>query len=203
MAAGTGGKAPEHGDQRMSVQLVTRPATRILAIAGSLRPGSSNLALVHAIARLAPAGTTVDVYDGLGTLPLFSPDFDGDAPPATVMELRAALHASDAVLVCTPEYAYGMPGALKNALDWLVSSGELYRKPVAPLSASPSPEGGARALAWLRQTLAALDAIVPDDASFAIGLVKEKLHAGVIADPELARRLRAALSLIVDPATGS
>ena len=89
----------------------------VLAIAGSLRAASSNAALVRAVAALAPDGLAVRVYEGLGDLPLFSPDLDVDPVPAPVAALRSAVRAADAVLICTPEYAYGMPGALKNALD--------------------------------------------------------------------------------------
>ncbi|WP_420456559.1 NADPH-dependent FMN reductase [Rubrivirga sp.] len=165
----------------------------ILALGGSLRAASSTAALVRATASLAPDGVTVDVYDGLGDLPLFSPDLDADGPPLAVVRLRRRVGEADAVLICTPEYAYGMPGALKNALDWLVSSGELYRKPVAALSASPSARGGDRALAWLRQTLTALDAAVPDAASFAVPFVKQTLDGDRVSDSDLADRLRAAL----------
>jgi NAD(P)H-dependent FMN reductase/ribosomal protein S18 acetylase RimI-like enzyme len=151
---------------------------RVAAIPGSVRAGSVNRAVVDAIAALAPPDVTVDVWDGLGTLPLFSPDLDGDTVPVPVAEVRARLAAADAVIVCTPEYAFGMPGALKNALDWLVASGELNRKPVAALSASPSADGGVRALAWLRQTLTAMDAIVPPAATFAVPFVRQRLGDG-------------------------
>jgi NAD(P)H-dependent FMN reductase len=166
---------------------------KILAIAGSIRAASSNAALVRAIAALAPDGITVDVYDGLGRLPHFSPDIDGDEPPVSVADLRARIQSADAVLICTPEYAYGMPGVLKNALDWLVSSGDLYRKPVAALSASPLPEGGARALVWLRQTLTALDAAVPEAASFPIPFVGRKLDGDRLSNAETVEQLRGAL----------
>ena len=169
----------------------------LLAVAGSLRAASSNAALVRAVAGLAPEGVTIEVYQKLGALPLFSPDLDTDAPPPAVADFRAEVRAADGVLICTPEYAYGMPGALKNALDWLVSSGELYRKPVAALSASPSPQGGERALAWLRQTLTALGAVVPEGASFAVPLVNKKLNGARIADVETAERLRFALSSLL------
>src|SRR5215510_1063207 len=112
---------------------------QILAISGSLRADSSNAALLRAAAACAPDGMEFRFYDRqLGGLPHFNPDLDGEgavAPPA-VAELRALLGAADGVLICTPEYAHGIPGALKNALDWIVSSGELERKPVALIVAS-------------------------------------------------------------------
>jgi chromate reductase, NAD(P)H dehydrogenase (quinone) len=168
----------------------------VLAIAGSLRADSSNTAFVRAVVALPFDDTTMGIYDGLGELPLFSPDLDDESPPSSVAALRSRLREADAVLICTPEYAYGMPGSLKNALDWLVSSGELYRKPVAALSASPSAAGGARALAWLRDTLAALNATVPPEASFAIPLVRMKLNRETIGDGEMIAKLRAAFAAL-------
>jgi NAD(P)H-dependent FMN reductase len=100
---------------------------KIVAISGSLRAHSSNAALLGAAAVVAPPGVELDVYEGLSSLPLFNPDFDeeGMTPPPPVAELRARLADADGVMLCSPEYAHGMPGALKNALDWLVSVGAL------------------------------------------------------------------------------
>src|SRR5438045_1451305 len=111
----------------------------IVAICGSLRSHSSNLALLQAAVRVAPAGVRIILYDGLGRLPHFNPDLDqeGGAPPPAVAELRRSLIAADAMLISSPEYAHGVPGALKNMLDWLVAAGELVDKPVALLNAAP------------------------------------------------------------------
>lgn len=167
---------------------------KLVAIPGSVRAGAVSRALVDAIAALAPADVVVDVWDELAMLPAFSPALDDDAPPASVAAFRARLAAADAVVVCTPEYAFGMPGALKNALDWLVSSGELHRRPVAALSTSPSAEGGIRALGWLRQTLTAMDAIVPPAATFAVPFARQRLADGAMTD-----RLRAAVAALRVP----
>ncbi|MEM9092235.1 MAG: NAD(P)H-dependent oxidoreductase [Cyanobacteria bacterium P01_F01_bin.53] len=161
----------------------------ILAIAGSLRLASSNVALVHAIAKLAPQNMTVNLYSGLGNLPHFSPDIDTEDPPASVQQWRQQVKDADAVFICTPEYAYGMPGSLKNALDWLVSSGDLYHKPVAALSASPYEGGGDRALAWLCQTLTAQNAIVPPEATFPVPFVRKQLSDDTITDPQMVKQL--------------
>jgi len=117
---------------------------RILALSGSLRASTTNTRLVRATAALAPETIEITIYDGLADLPHFSPDLDGDDPPASVHNLRKLLQEVDDVLICTPEYAFGVPGSLNNALDWTVSSGEFYRKPVAVISASPSPTGETR-----------------------------------------------------------
>lgn len=105
----------------------------IIAISGSLRSASSNTALLRAAADLAPENVKITIYEGLDKLPYFSPELDGEGaiPPPTVAALRQQIKTADAVLFCTPEYAFGMPGVLKNALDWLVSSGEFVDKPTA------------------------------------------------------------------------
>jgi len=163
----------------------------VFAIAGSLRTSSSNSALVQVIAELAPSDVTVTVFNALGELPMFSPDIDSDEPPQAIVSFRTQIAAADAVLICTPEYAYGMPGSLKNALDWLVSSASLYRKTVAALSASPSPRGGDRALSWLLQTLMALDANVPEGASFPISIVREQISIAHINNTEIEQQIAA------------
>jgi chromate reductase len=103
---------------------------KLLAIAGSIRAGSSNAALVRAAARLAPPGVVVEVYDGVARLPHFSPDLDVEPLPGPVAALRAAVGACNGLVIATPEYAHGMPGSLKNALDWLVSATEPIDLPV-------------------------------------------------------------------------
>lgn len=123
---------------------------RILAISGSLRAMSSNSALLRTAAAVAPPGVEITQYEGLARLPHFNPDDDLGDPPEPVLELRAQVGAADALLFCVPEYAHGMPGSLKNALDWLVSSIELPGKHVALLNASPM---ATHAQAALRETL--------------------------------------------------
>lgn len=173
---------------------------RVVAISGSLREESLSSALIEAIATLTRNQADIEMYDSLASLPPFSPDLDMEPAPAPVAHFRAFLQSADAVLICTPEYAYGMPGALKNALDWVVSSGELYRKPVAALSAGPSLGGGCRALAWLTQVLAALDATVPAPATFPVPAVREKVKNGRVLDEDLARQIRSAVRALVDSA---
>ncbi len=109
----------------------------LLAISGSLRSQSANTALVHAMARLLSADATCAIYGGLPVLPAFNPDLDVEPALPAVEALRSQLREADAVWISSPEYAHGIPGALKNALDWVVSSGELVNKPVAIVNASP------------------------------------------------------------------
>ena len=129
------------------------PPILILAISGSLRAASSNTTLLRAAARLAPGHVTMTLYERLTELPHFNPDRD-DVPDPAVTSLRAQLQAADGVLLSTPEYAHGVPGSLKNLLDWVVGSGELVDKPVALLHASRSPW----ALASIRETLSVMSA---------------------------------------------
>ncbi len=178
---------------------------RILAISGSLRSSSTNTTLVRAIAALAPRNMEVTIYTGLADLPHFSPDLDDD-PPASVLHLRQLLQEADGVLICTPEYAFGVPGVLKNALDWMVSSGEFNRKPVAAISASPSLTGGDKAHASLLLTLTALGATVPEGGKLQVPAVGKKLTAsGEVSDLETKQALSSvldALALTIESQSG-
>jgi NAD(P)H-dependent FMN reductase len=105
-------------------------------VSGSLRRFSSNTALLEAAALVAPE-LELTLYAGLAQLPPFNPDLDDEGAPPPVLAWREQLRAARGVLFCVPEYAHGLPGALKNALDWVVGSGELVDKPVAILSGAP------------------------------------------------------------------
>lgn len=165
---------------------------KIIAISGSLRSRSSNTALLLAASELAPGNAKVALYEGLGALPHFNPDMDENGAPDPVRQLRNQLAKADGVLICTPEYANGVPGSLKNALDWLVSSGEMYGKPAAVISASPSPMGGDKAYESLLQTLNMLGAKMAD--GMKIPFVSKKLDAdGRMTDPATRLALQALL----------
>ncbi len=133
---------------------------QILAISGSLQANSSNRALVEAARDIAPDDVTVVVFESVGAVPHFNPDLDRAGPPEDVVRLRALIAQADGVLIASPEYAFGVPGALKNALDWLVGSGELYGKRVVLLSAAPSEQRGVNAPVDLERTLHAQGARV-------------------------------------------
>ena len=168
---------------------------RILAISGSLRKASSNTALLRAASMLAPEGLEITVYAGLGDLPLFNPDIEGpnsDHPtPFQVRELRSLLLASDGVLIASPEYAHGVTGALKNAIDWVVGSGELVGKPVALLNASAQ---AIHAHSSLREILSIAAMRFISDASRTIVLSTNKISpVDIVSDPERSGILSAAL----------
>jgi chromate reductase len=163
---------------------------RLLAISGSLRAVSSHTALLRAAAALAPEGVEVEMYGGLGGLPHFNPDLEGREPPS-VTDLRARVRAADGLLISSPEYAHGVPGALKNLLDWLVGGAEFINVPVALLNASPR---ATHAQASLAETLATMSGRIVAEASIAVPLQGRGLdeHA-IAADPELAGAVRGAL----------
>ena len=167
----------------------------ILAISGSLRANSTNMTLLRAIAQLVPPDVRITLYDGLDTLPHFSPDRDGEHVNPAVTDFRDQLRTADAVLISSPEYAHGVPGTLKNALDWIVSSGEFMHKPVGLINASPY---ATHAQASLTETLTVMMANVVAEASPVVALHGRKLdEAGILADEELAGALRKALAALV------
>jgi chromate reductase, NAD(P)H dehydrogenase (quinone) len=172
--------------------------TRVLAISGSLRRQSSNRALIGAAVRLAPDTVELSVYSALASLPHFNPDDDGDNVPGPVNEWRAKLQASDAVLISSPEYAHGVPGTLKNALDWVVGSGELIGKPVALINASAR---ATHAWAALAETVTVMSARLVREASITIPVDGRVADADVVVqDPSLSRALRSAIELLASAA---
>jgi chromate reductase, NAD(P)H dehydrogenase (quinone) len=167
---------------------------RVLAISGSLRRASSNSALVGAVARLAPDTVEVSVYRELEQISPFNPDLDGGNAPAAVTRFRARLQACDAVLISSPEYAHGVPGVLKNALDWVVGSGELIDKPVALINTSTR---ATHAWTSLANTLSVMSARVVLDASITVALGVRTLDADVIAaDAAIATALKTAIDAL-------
>jgi len=158
----------------------------VLAMSGSLRAASNNSALLRAVSRLAPPGIGVALFDGLGNLPLFNPDIEATNPPA-VARLRARLIAADAVIIASPEYAHGVTGAMKNALDWMVGCEAFVNKPVALLNASPR---AVHAQASLKETLTMMSARVIEESSISVPILGSGLdEEGIIAHPDISRRL--------------
>lgn len=127
--------------------------TGFLAISGSLRAASTNSALVAAMARHAPENCRVTVYDGLGRLPIFNPDSEGEQTPPEALRLIEAVSRADGVIISCPEYAHGVPGGLKNALDWLVSRDAAVGKPAMLVHASPRSLFARAALAEIMRTM--------------------------------------------------
>ena len=142
---------------------------KVLAVCGSLQRKSGNLELLRIAAAGAPEGVEFLLFDGVRRLPLFNPDLDGDDAPAAVRDWREVLVACDAVLIASPEYGHSLSGALKNAIDWTIPSGELYNKPVAFTAAVAAPERGRLGLQALRTTLLAVGAVIVGGEPFVRG----------------------------------
>jgi NAD(P)H-dependent FMN reductase len=168
---------------------------RVLGISGSLRAASINSALLRATARLAPPGVTVIVFQGVGRLPLFNPDLEPQ-PPLQVTELRTEVAVANALLIASPEYAHGVSGTIKNALDWLVSFEPFVYKPVAVLNASPRAH---HADAALRETLKTMSAVMVEAASISIPLLGANLtEDGMVRDPVVSRAIKSSLLALRD-----
>jgi len=162
---------------------------KILAISGSLRAASTNTALLRAAAALAPKGIEITLYEGLGDLPHFNPDLE-DCEPPVVTDFRARIRESDGLLISCPEYAHGVPGVLKNALDWLVSFEGFVGKPVVVFNASPR---SVHADAALREILATMSARLVESACLALPLRGLNLSEDAMVASAHAGAIRAAL----------
>ena len=163
---------------------------KVLGISGSLRGASSNTALLRAAMAVLPQGIELTLFTGLAEIPAFNPDIADEAAPASVMAFRGQVAAADGVLFSSPEYAHGVPGSLKNALDWLVGSGEFVDKPVALLSARRA----AFAYASLTETLSVMSAKIIPDACLTLGLTSNRMDEHVIlANAEFSDALRAGM----------
>lgn len=164
---------------------------RLLAVCGSLRAASTNKALLEAAARLAPAGMIVDPFDRLVEIPPFNPDLDTPTPPPVVALWRGEIGISDGLLISSPEYARGVPGSLKNALDWLVSSEVFPGKPVALFHAS---ERGVAMQASLRLILETMSAKLVESAMLTVPLLGTQTDAAaIVSDARHSEKIRASL----------
>lgn len=163
---------------------------KVLAICGSLQAKSGNLALLKAAAALVPPGVDLVLFDGLRELPHFNPDVEASGVPESVRQWRRALAASDAVLIASPEYGFSLPGVLKNAIDWVIGSGELEEKVVAITAAVAGPQRGQHGLEALRNTLSAVRATVVGGA--------QPIAKGPGLESQVAALLRALVAAAVD-----
>lgn len=142
--------------------------------------------LLRAVVRLAPPDIQVALYPGLGSLPLFNPDIEA-TDPAPVADLRNRIMAADALVIASPEYAHGVTGVLKNALDWMVGNESLINRPVALLNASAR---AVHAQAALRETLVTMSARVMDSACVTIPILGSNLTEDeVVHHPEISGKL--------------
>ena len=165
--AGSPPHTPLHGSRTAASHLAAstnRNVASVLALSGSLRGKSLNTAMLRMAALCAPLGLSVRVHAGFGHLPLFNPDLDDPEPPGVAC-LRRDIAAADGILIASPEYAHGVSGVLKNALDWMVASGVLVNKPIALWNAAPRASHG---LAAARETLSVMSAKLVSTADLAL-----------------------------------
>ena len=175
---------------------MTATRRRVLCLSGSLRRVSANTAALQAARQLATDMLELDLYEGLGALPLFNPDDEAALLPASVVELREAVGRADALLVACPEYAHGVPGAFKNLLDWLVGSLEFPGKPVLLLNTAA--RGSYHAQDALGEILRTMSAQLLTTQPFLVALPGAGCSvAQVLASAERCMELRAALTVLV------
>ena len=177
---------------------------KILGLAGSLRRQSHNVRLLRAAADMLPPGATLELWDGLGALPPYDEDIDGDLAPEPVLALRDAIAGADALLISTPEYNASIPGVLKNALDWAsrpYATNPLRGKPAAVIGASTGLFGAVWAQAETRKVLKTIGAHVLED-EVPVGLADDAFDPhGRLLDPELRARLADLLGDLAREAT--
>jgi NAD(P)H-dependent FMN reductase len=166
---------------------------RFLLVSGSTREGSSNSLALAKLDSLDQSGIVTEIYDGLLDVPAFVPD--QDPQPAAVRDLLDRIRAADAVVFSTPEYAGGLPGALKNLLDWTVGGGELYQKPVAWLDVA-NPGRGEGARAQLRTVLGYVGARIVESACIHLDLDRQSTGA-TDSEAQALNAMAAALSGVV------
>ena len=162
----------------------------VLTLSGSLRKASLNTAMLTMAADCAPLGLRVNQPRGLGDLPLFNPDLELHEPPS-VARLRSEIAMADAVIIASPEYAHGVSGVMKNALDWMVATGVFVDKPVVLWNASPRASIG---LAALRETLIVMSARLVNEAALEL-LIKPADAAGQPVNPDRVAMQTALLAL--------
>jgi len=165
---------------------------RILGICGSLRGGSFNRALLNAAVELAPDELTITVFDGLAAVPPYNGDVEAQGDPGPVAAFKSAIREADALLIATPEYNYGVPGVLKNALDWASrppGKSVLNRKPAAIMGASMGGTGTARAQLALRQSFVFTETYVMLRPELLVARAQEKVDAQGRLTDETTRKL--------------
>jgi chromate reductase len=159
-------------------------STSLLGLSGSLRAESFSTGILRTLQEQPLESVDLRIHD-LGAVPLYNQDLDGNRIPAAVLELREVIADADGLVIVTPEYNYGMPGLLKNALDWASrphGASALLGKPVIIISASPAFTGGVRAHAQLHETLLATQSLIVPGPQTVISEVHKKFDGGRLAD---------------------
>jgi chromate reductase len=162
---------------------------KVLAIIGSTRANSSNLNLVKAFASFTKDKFNVDIFEGIGNLPHFNPDLDTENPPQEIVAFRKHLEQADALIICTPEYVFSLPGSLKNAIEWCVSTTLLSQKPTGLITAAAS---GLKAHEELQLVMRTVESKFTDATTLLIQGIKGKFDAtGNLIDQYTINQLKA------------
>ena len=166
---------------------------QLLAISGSLRTYSSNTNVLQAAKILASTPVDITLYEELATLPHFNPDLDREPLPDAIVSLRQKINDADGIIISSPEYAHGVPGSLKNALDWLVSSVEFPNKPVLLINTNPR---ATTALASLQEILITMSAKISLEHNLTLEIAGRGFDTqSIIKDPELSALIKKAIDL--------
>jgi chromate reductase len=185
----------------MTMHQRTSPSpTRLLGISGSIRSGSNCTAVLRSLQALLPGSASIELF-ALNEIPLYNADLDGATPPAAVAGLKEAISQADGLVVCSPEYNYGMPGVLKNAIDWASRPGfasPLKGKPALVMTASPGTAGGVRAQAQIRDALAATLARPVVRQHVAIANVASQIRDGRLVHEPTLEFVKVALNDLLD-----
>lgn len=176
------------------------PTLNVLGICGSLRKLSFNRGLLEAALELAPEGMRITRFERLGDIPVYDQDIEDAGVPEPVTAFKDAIRGADALLIATPEYNYGVPGGLKNAIDWASrpsSDTPLKGKPAAILGASPGAGGTIRCQLQLRQAFLFTETHVLLKPEFALGRCKDKFdEKSRLADADTRDRVRKLLEAL-------
>jgi NAD(P)H-dependent FMN reductase len=170
---------------------------RVAVLVGSLRADSTNRKLAEILRDQAPTGVTLDLIDGLGELPFYNEDLDGDDVPAVVQTLRETVGGADRVLAVTPEYNGTMPAVLNNALDWLsrpYGASALTGMPFGVVGTTPTPYGGKWSHADAARSAGIAGALVVED----VTVSQSAVEVDVLTDTEVLGRLHGAVTKLVD-----
>jgi chromate reductase len=181
-------------------------AVKVCGIAGSLRRSSYNRSLLQAAVKLAPARMSIVIFDRIGDIPLYNADVEARDDPEAVVALKSAIREADALLIATPEYNYGVPGVLKNVIDWASrppSDSVLAGKPTVLLGASPGRTGTARAQLALRQSFVFTQTPVLPGPEVLVGEAHKKFaDDGTLSDEQTGRLVRALLERLLAAVEG-
>ncbi|ADP12860.1 Putative oxidoreductase YieF [Erwinia sp. Ejp617] len=184
----------------METIMSEKESLRFVTLLGSLRQASLNAVIANSLPALAPPGIEIHALGSIADFPHYNADIEANGFPAAVLAMGNAIAAADGVIIVTPEYNYSLPGALKNAIDWLsrLAENPFANKPVAIQTASPGAIGGARAQYHLRQSMVFLNARVLNKPEIFIGQASSRIDVenGTISDESTRHHLTAQLKAL-------